>query len=106
METTEEAFSCKAPRTSFRVEAPVEEVVKALEKALSGSQGRWLLNDTPTGPHRQGPLPDIQRGRCRVTGEGSESHDGARMAAAGQPSNKRVSVCRSLRAENKSEEPD
>lgn len=39
METTEEAFSCKAPRTSFRVEAPVEEVVKAERKPSLAAKG-------------------------------------------------------------------
>ena len=68
METTEEAFSCKAPRSSFfRVEAPVEEAVKA----LSGSQGRWLLNDTPTGPHGQYPRsPTSSRAVAQWRGEG------------------------------------
>lgn len=51
----------------FRVEAPVEEAVKA----LSGSQGRWLLNDTPTGPHGQYPRsPTSSRAVAQWWGEG------------------------------------
>lgn len=87
-------------------------VVKAEEKHC-GSQGRWLLNDTPTGPQGEDPLPGIQRGRCQGTGEGSESHDGARVPAAGQPSStgdRQVSVqgdfWQSYRAKNKSEHLD
>ncbi|KAK1881200.1 Zinc finger MIZ domain containing protein 1 [Dissostichus eleginoides] len=59
------------------------------DKFTPKSAGRRLLNNTHTGPQGQDPLRSILRGRCPVTGEGRESHDGARMAAAGQPSNTR-----------------
>lgn len=65
-------WSVNFPKAT-RVEAPdEEEVAKAdRQKALSGSLGRWLLNDTPTGAPGAGPpLHGIQQGRCPATGEG------------------------------------
>lgn len=80
------------PARSLSTEAPVEEDVK-LQRNSSLSFSLWepggRCRILPQGPGGRTRSPDIQQSCCRATEEGRESHDEARMAVAGQPSNTR-----------------
>ena len=110
METTEETFSRKAPRSSLEWRPQSRRLLRRRESPLWQPRETALKTTLPQGPRGRTHSPTSCGGRCRVMGgggEGSESHDGARMAAAGQPSSARdrgVSVNNSLRSWLKSAE--